>query len=485
MAARNGDQYRKGLDDGRVVWLGDREVNVLQEPLFESSVNGVAGYYDWQHQFKDECLVTDPESGELIPVSLLIPRSKEHLELRSKCFDRIARYSYGMMGRTPDYVNVTLAGYVGRSDVLSSKGDPEPGKRIKNFYKEVVAGDLAMTHTIIQASIDRSVDDYSGLNAEIGARVVRRTENGLIIRGAKVLATLGPFADELFVYPSGPLPAHADPSYALMFSVPLNTKGIVQICRDHYGRQVNVADAPFSARFDEQDCIVIFDDVEVPYERVFIDGDVAAYNSLIRSGWHANISQQTNLRAAVKFEFAYELGCRMAEVLNSARRPEIAMMLGEILSYARMTRGAVDSGMYGAREWGNGTWFMDDQATRASRALVPEWMVRTNEILIAIGSHNLLATPSLSAFENPKMRSMLETYVPGANGISAQERAKIFRMAWDFVGSSLGNRNELYERFYLGSKFRALSVDHMVKYAQRGDAAKQPVGELLARAASK
>lgn len=478
MAVRTGDEYLKGLDDKRVVWLGDREVSPLNEPLFAGSLRGLVGYFDWQNQHADDCVTRDPETGDAMSASLLVPRSREDLLVRHRCFERLARYSVGMMGRTPDYVNVTLAGFVGRSDVLSSGGDPEPARRLKRFYRDVVNGDLALTHCIVQPAIDRSVDELSGINADLALRVVRRTDTGVIVRGAKVLATLGPFADEMFVYPSAPMPAHADPACVLMFSIPVATKGLVQICRDHYGTGTE-EDRPFSSRFDEQDTFVIFDDVEVPYERLFIDGDIAAYNALIRSGWHANVAQQTNLRAAVKLEFAYDLGCEMAETMNATKRPEVAHALGELLEYARLTRAAVAAGEAQAREWGNGTWFMDDTAVRATRALLPIWMVRANEILINLGSHHLLATPSLSAFRNPELAALVERYMPGAGGRSAQERARIFRTAWDFVGSGLGSRNALYERFYLGSSFRAMFTDHMqVQMAKAGTLA-GPVREFL------
>ena len=212
MTVRTGSEYLSGLDDKRVVWLGDREVSPLQEPAFAGSLRGLAGYFDWQHQHADDCVTIDLETGEAMNASLLIPTSRHDLAIRHRCFDRLARYSVGMMGRTPDYVNATLAGYVGRADVLSSIGNPEPARRLKRFYREVVNGDLALTHCIVQAAIDRSVDELSGMNADLALRVVRRTETGVVVRGAKVLATLGPFADEMFVYPSAPLPPHADPA---------------------------------------------------------------------------------------------------------------------------------------------------------------------------------------------------------------------------------------------------------------------------------
>ncbi|RJF92248.1 4-hydroxyphenylacetate 3-hydroxylase N-terminal domain-containing protein [Noviherbaspirillum saxi] len=479
MTARTGQQYLLGLKDQRRVWLGNQAVSVTEEMRFQGSLVGLAGYYDWQHEYAEDCLVPDPETGQPMSASLLVPRRPDDLRARQRCFESIARYSRGMMGRTPDYVNCTLAGFVARADALSSSGDTTPGERLRKFHRDVIAGDLSLTHALVQPAIDRGVDEVSGLNATLAAHVTRRTKTGIVIRGARVLATLGPFADEMFVYPAAPLPANADPKYAVMFSIPVNTPGLIQVCRDHYGVPGAGSDHPFSSRFDEQDSFVIFDDVEVPYERVFIDGDVKAYNGLVRTGWYANISQQTNTRAAVKLEFAYDLGCRMAEITNTVRRPEVAGMLGEILEYARLARAAVNAGIAGARDWGNGALFPDDLAARATRAMLPQWMVRTNEILVTLGSHNLLATPSLEAFDHSELGPLLERYLPGADGHSAKERAMIFRTAWDFVGSALGSRIALYERFYLASQFRALSGDHMAWYGANASNAERPVAQFL------
>ena len=283
----------------------------------------------------------------------------------------------------------------------------------------------------------------------------------MILRGAKVLATLAPFADEIFVYPQLPLLPGTDPDYALSFSIPMATKGVVTVCRDHYGVSGDRRDHPFSSRFDEQDAFIIFDDVEVPYERLFIDCNLEIYNKIRGSGWTANAYHQTSIRAANKLEFAHELGTQMAKVMNAAGRTDYAEMLGEIWSYAQLARSAIRAAEVGARDWGNGAFLPDDRPLRALRDVMPTWMARVNDIFMAIGSHNLLATPSLRAFDNPAMANLLERYLPGANGVTARERAQVFRTAWDFVGSALGGRVELYERFYLASQPRNYARDHV------------------------
>ncbi len=298
------------------------------------------------------------------------------------------------------------------------------------------------------------------MNGDLALRVVRRSANGVILRGAKILATLAPFADEMFVYPQLPLPPGTE-AHALCFSIPMATKGLITVCRDHYGVDGDRRDHPFSSRFDEQDGFIIFDDVEVPYERLFIDGDLAAYNRMRGSGWTANVFQQTAIRAANKLEFAHALGTRMTQVMNAETRADYGVMLGEIWAYAQLTRSAIRAAEAGAYDWGNGAFLCDDRPLRALRDLMPTWMGRVNQIFRDIGSHNLLATPALAAFENPEMAELLERYLPGANGVSATERAQVFRTAWDFAGSALGGRVELYEKFYLAGQPRNLARDHL------------------------
>lgn len=467
MTARTGQQYLEGLKDDRTVWLGNEQVNVLGHKAFAGSVSGMAGYFDWQHTHAEDCLVDDPETGAPMSASLIIPKSLDDLKRRNRAFDRFARYSNGMLGRTPDYVNVTLAGFMARRDIFTAKGDTTFSDRLGRFYREVVEKDLSLTHTIIHPVVDKGLADTEGVNGELALKVVRRTKDSIIVRGAKILATLGPFADELFVYPGQPQPPHVDPATLLAFSIPMGTKGLITLCRDHYGVAASVGDKPFSSRFDEQDAFMIFDDVEIPLERVFIDGDADVYNGLMRHGWAANIMQQTCIRAAVKLEFAYELSARMAQATNSDKRPDTAALLGELWGYGCLTRSAIKAAEADGYDYGNGAFFADDRPLRALRAQMPGWMVRANEIIKIIGSHNLLATASIEAFDNPQMGPLIERYMPGAKGMSARERAKLFRTAWDFAGSALGGRVELYERFYLASAPRNFALDHMFAQMER------------------
>ena len=155
----------------------------------------------------------------------------------------------------------------------------------------------------------------------------------------------------------------------------------------------------------------------------------------------------------------------VAKVLERTdKRPDVVMLLGEIYGYLQMTRMAIHSAESRAFDTGSGAFFPHPDLAIV-KTFMPMWMVRVNDIIDTLGAHNLLVTPSSSTFDDPRMCQLLERYMPGANGMSAQERSRIFRTAWDFSGSALGSRVELYERYYLASRQRALAGDHFTAQA--------------------
>lgn len=464
MAARTGSEYLAGLKDGREVWLnGERVTDVTAHPALRAAARSVAALFDLQHAEPNLCLMPNPDTGEPMNVSHLIPRSREDLLRRHGCLERIAQESAGVMGRSPDYLNVTLAGFAGRADVWALNGNDEGAANLLAFQKEVARRDLSLTHAIVNPTVDRSLPEVAPGNEDVVVHKVENTAHGILVRGARALATLAPFADEMFVYPGQPIPREAT-RHALAFSVPMNTPGLKVLCRDSFSVDSNRYDHPFSSRFDEQDAVVIFDNVEVPRERVFLDGDTEIYFKVMATGWTANIMQQTTIRAQVKLQFAYELASRMVELINAAN-PTTNELLGEIWSYSELTRAAVVAAEAGAYEWGNGTWFPDERPFRAIRPTLPRWFPRVNEIIKLIGAHNLLATPTLGEMEHPALRPLIEQYYRGAKEAPAAERVKVFRAAWDFVGTAFAGRNELYERFYLASASRMYQVAHAAAQA--------------------
>ena len=305
MPARTGQQFLNGLRGDREVWVEGRRVrDVVSHPAFAGAAHALAEVFDLQHKHADRCLVPDPETGEPINASHMIPRSRDDLRKRHDCLTAIAEYSVGLMGRTPDYMNVTYAGFAGRAEEWAINGNEAGAERLVAYQKKLRREDISLTHTIIQPTIDKALGDAPRAGNTVSLRKVGKTANGIVVSGARVLSTLAPFADELAVYPGAPLPEGAD-DYALSFCIPMSAPGLKFLCRDSYSRASNVFDHPLSSRFDEQDAFVIFDNVEIPYERLFIDCNLAVYNYVMSQTWWQNIMQQTTIRALTKLEFAW------------------------------------------------------------------------------------------------------------------------------------------------------------------------------------
>ena len=470
MPARTGDEFLEGLRArNREVWLGGERVkDVTTHPQLEGAALSLAAVFDRQHEFADDCLMPDPETGEPINVSHMIPRSVDDLKRRHRGLRRIAESTVGIMGRTPDYMNVTFAGFAGeRGAWLGPEGKNAEGHDNLIAYQKMIAReDLSLTHTIVHPTIDR-VKDQSFATNPVPLHKVAETSTGIIVRGARILATLAPFADETAIYPGLPLPADAPSSYALSFALPMDTPGLIFLCRDSAATVgSNSFDHPLSSRFDEQDAYTIFDDVEVPHDRIFINGDIDVYNSVMGpTAWWANIMQQTTIRALTKLEFAYGLALRMAEAVND-NSPGTMEMLGELSSYVEVTRSSVLLSEEHAFDRGDGVIFPDGRPMHPMRSMLAVWYPRVREILMLIGSHNLLATPSKAMFADARLRPLIEEFVHGANDVDAERRARIYRLAWDFIGSGLASRNELYERNYLASA-KTSRTHHTLMYSDR------------------
>ncbi|MHB8382128.1 MAG: 4-hydroxyphenylacetate 3-hydroxylase N-terminal domain-containing protein [Candidatus Binataceae bacterium] len=468
MPGRTGAEYLAGLKTPRQIWVGDEKVtDVAAHPAFAGAAHTLAQLFDLQYRAAADCLIPDPETGEAINASHMIPRSRADLVTRHRALQRAAEFTVGLMGRSPDYMNVTFAGFAGRPDEWSAGGNERGAANLVAYQKMLARKDLVLTHTLIHPTIDKSQGDVPHAGNEVALRKIADTSHGIVVRGARILATLAPFADEIAVYPAIPLPEGAD-DYALSFCIPMSTPGLKFICRDSCATAGNSLDHPLSSRFDEQDAFVIFDDVEVPRDRVFISGSREAYNTVMLTGWYPNVMQQTMIRAQTKLEFAYGLASRMAETINDAS-PATAQMLGEIWTYAEFTRSAIAAAEAGAFDYGMGVWFPAGPPLTALRATLPGWFPRVAEIITLIGSHNLLAAPTRAQLADPELRDLAARYLRGAGDICCDARARVFRLAWDFVGSALASRNELYERFYLASGARNYQIAHRMASRERAD----------------
>ena len=462
--ARTGEQFLAGLrGDEREVWLeGEKVTDPASHPKLAGAARSLARLFDLQHEDPETFLMESPDTGKQVSVTHIQPKRREDLERRRVASKAIADATAGMMGRTPDYLNYTFACFAARADVWGRYGNEEGAQNLVEYAKHMRDNDLALTHTLINPQVDRSVPEAEQAAGEVSLHKVENTENGILVRGARMLATLAPFADELAVYPGSDLRLQ-DGRYAICFAIPMSTPGLRFICRDSFSSQRDTWDYPLSARFDEMDAVVVFDDVEIPRDRIFLDGDAQLHTEVITdSHWRAHIIHQAMTRAWAKLEFAFGLGHTMAEMTGVNRFDHVQEKLGEIWSMLEMTRAGViaaEAGSFQAE--GVDDWVPDERSLVALRGLMPKFVPRAVDLLQLVGGGGFMATPSKADYDNDEIRADIEKYFQARN-VGAERRIRAFRLAWDFVGSSLGGRGELYERFYLSDSFRMTALAYVL-----------------------
>src|SRR5438105_2632412 len=348
--ARTGEQFLEGLNAGeREIWLDGRKIaHPLEHPELAAAAGSMARVFDLQHEHADEMLMPSPDDGRLVNVTHVIPRAKEDLERRRRAIELTASLSAGMMGRTPDYLNVTFACFAGRADVWGRRGNEQGAENVVAYQRHMRDADLSTTHALMNPQVHRSKPEAEQAAGEISLHKIGETDGSIVVRGARMLATLAPFADDLLIYPGSDIRPQ-DGRYALSFAVPIATPGLTLVCRDSYSKQRDTFDYPLSARFDEMDCVVVFDDVEIPKERVFLDGDTVGYSEVITdTGWRGHIMHQAFTRAYVKLSFAFGLGHLIATMTGVVRFDHVQEKLGQMWNMAELTRSALISAEAGA-----------------------------------------------------------------------------------------------------------------------------------------
>ena len=206
MAARSGRQFLERLSAARVhvEVQGETVTGQLNDhPAFRNVIRSYAELYDMQHDpaYRDVLTYPSPATGDPVATSFLVPRTPEDLAKRGQAFKVWAGRSLGMLGRTPDYLNSALMALAAAADWFA-QADPQFGDNIRNFYRTVREDDLLCTHTLVPPQANRAVAASQQAGGSLMAHVVREGDDGIVVRGARLLATIGPFADELLVFPS-------------------------------------------------------------------------------------------------------------------------------------------------------------------------------------------------------------------------------------------------------------------------------------------
>ncbi|MCM3717064.1 4-hydroxyphenylacetate 3-hydroxylase family protein [Fictibacillus phosphorivorans] len=452
-----GNRYFNSLKDARQVWLNGVITDVTTNPHFAGTLSTITQLFDMMDSpsEQDKISFIDKEKMERIHSSFLVPRSIKDLLKRKKAAETWSLATSGTMSRLSDYARSRLTGWYANRKMYEEYDKHFSGK-IQAFY------DLARTEnrflTIVQRDpqIDRSSDKAHDQGL---LRITKKTDEGVYVNGGKMIATAAPYSNDLIIFPVVKWNEH-EKALASVLIVPADSKGLHMICREPYDNYP-ITDYPLSSRYDEMDAVLIFDDVFIPWERVLLhdnpEGVWAFKNDLVANSLAYH---QAIIRLQIKLEFTAALGHAIAESIGANQYLHVQEKLGELLMQAETIKALVIASESSGKKNEQGVYVPNFSFIETARNLGTVYYPRALELLQLIGAGGFIQIPSsLNDFDSP-IRSQLDKYFRGKD-IGAVEKTKLFKLSWDLIGSSLGSRHELYERFYAGDPIRNKAGKYM------------------------
>ncbi|MGD2168121.1 MAG: 4-hydroxyphenylacetate 3-hydroxylase N-terminal domain-containing protein [Gammaproteobacteria bacterium] len=450
---QTGDEYLESLRDGREVYIyGERVKDVTTHPAFRNTARMTARLFDALHdpeKSKEILSPTDTDGNGQTHAFFKAPKTVEESIAGRDAIAAWQRLSYGWMGRAPDYKAGFLGTLGGNSEFYAPFEDN--AKRWYTFSQERVP---FVNHAIIHPPVDR--DKPPDQVADVCVHVEKETDAGIYVSGAKVVATGSVLTNYTFIAHHGLIPL-GDKKFALVFMVPTNAEGVKFICRTSYEMTSTVMSSPFdhplSSRIDENDAVFIMDNVFIPWENVFVFGDVEKANNFFpRTGFLQRFVVHGCTRLAVKLDFIAGLLLKAVEAAGTKDFRGVQANVGEVIAWRNMFWSLTEAMVRAPRPW-KGDYLLPNAAPgSAYQVLATVAYPKIKYIIEQTCASGLIYLNSHARdFKNPDMRPYIDKYMRGSNGYTAEDRSKLMKLLWDCIGSEFGARHELYEINYSGS----------------------------------
>jgi 4-hydroxyphenylacetate 3-monooxygenase len=451
---KTGAEHIASLKDGRSVYIdGEAVADVTTHPAFRNAVKSAGTLYDFQARPENLELMTFQPNGSNRRVNRAwqMPRSYEEMVQRRKALQAWATLSCGFLGRSPDHLASALIGQRMGIDVFRKKS-VERAKAFEDYVDYATASDLFLTYVIINPQAERG-KDWGEQQEDLVARIVDEDSSGITIRGAKMLGTSSIMANEVFVANLQPLrPGEED--LAFCCALPMNTKGLKVLSRKSYeAHAVSVYDNPISSRFDENDALMYFQDVKVPWDRVFVHRDTDLCRAQFHdTPGHAYQNYQAQIRLSVKIAFLAGLARRITEAIGTTKIPAVAEQLGYLAAQVGMVQSML-SGMEASGHKVGDYWVPNKHFMYSAQVLTQDLYPKVISTIRELAGGSMIMLPSsLRDFANAELESIINKTQRSA-AMDPEHKVKFLKAAWDAVGSEFGSRHTQYEMFYAGARF--------------------------------
>ena len=449
MPVRRGAEYLESLRDGRRLWLmGERVEDVTAHPALAGCARSVAAVYDLQHDAAHQELLTipSPSTGQPVSRSYQLPRTVDDLATQRRMYELLVRRAGGVAARLPQHLATVVLGLYDIRDLLA-KEDPAFAEHVARYFEYCRENDRSIATVFSDPLHHRN---HPAAKQE-PLRVTARRPGGIVVRGAKGVGTQAPYANELFcMAPPRPDLTQEEDVY---FATPVNAEGVHVICREPLASS-NPADHPVSPSWDEMDSIVVFDDVFVPWERVFylrqspaIDLAFAArlFQGAVGLGpWYVLV------RMAVKAEVLLGLCAAVADSLGSAAQPSVQTVLADAMVYLETLRACIQAAEANPVRSPSGLALPNPTTALAARIFAIERYPGLLQHIRELCGPGLLMAPGQADLRSAEIGPHLHRYFV-AHDEGAPDRFRLLKLAWEYACDSFGSRQLLFEMYNVGS----------------------------------
>lgn len=413
-----GEQYLESLNDGRVTYMHGRRIeDLLAEPAFEVPARAIAAGYD--HCFSDAVGAMNPY--------IFAPKSIEEMRSRS---DELANLDVAISVTYQSLMTLLTA-----SPKLEGL-DPVYRDRIKMYVEDAINRDIRISECITDAKGNRSLPPGKQPDPDSYVHVVGRTSDGVVIRGAKLHITAAGLCHEHLVMPTKAM-KDGEEDYAIVVAVPANAPGVRTINTTYHPAEDDNRHFPVSRNSSMPDAMVIFDDVFVPYERVFLDGEVSKAAVFAHSlGLWERLGGLTFM--VKQADELVGLAQLIAEANGLAGISHIREKIDEMSIHATMLRAGLEAAIANAHSTDEGFFYPDELFTNAAKYQGAAQFSTMIRHLHDIGGGAILTAPTIGDLENPDTRDYVKKYMNTSGPFTAEERIRLFHAIRDSSADAYG-----------------------------------------------
>ena len=451
---KTGQDHLDSLRDGRSVYLNGRLVgDVVDHPAYRNAIKSTAALYDYQAAPENlELMTFESPTGARVNRCWQMPESYEELVQRRRALEAWAEQTNGFLGRSPDHVASSLCGMMMRIDLFQAHGEKR-AKALGDYFEFVRDKDQFVTYVVVSPQADRSKGVGEQADEFLTAGICDEDTQGITIKGAKMLGTSCILANEVLLGTIQPMKP-GEEKYAFSVAIPLGANGVKILSRKSYeAAAVSEFDNPLSYRFDENDAVVYFDEVKVPWERVFVHRDPAMCRAQFHeTPAHVFHNYQAQVRLMVKLRFLVGMARKIADTTNVISYPQVVESLGNLAGQAGLIEGMVH-GMEAKGSYVGKYYVPDRHLMYASQVQAQQIYPEVIQALRQLTGGGVIMLPSAAIdFASAETAAYIEK-TQQSPVMNSKDRVKLFKLAWDAIGSEFGSRHTQYEMFYAGAQF--------------------------------